>query len=171
MLDFYLYEIKISMQVKKNPIKMSHFPKLNFPDFAFRLRSCDGADRIWDDIRKMWLVFTPEEWVRRHVVRWLVEAQGVTPQMIVQEHPVCVQGQPQRADIVVFGSDTQPLLLVECKEPGVEISNEVYAQAVRYNAVLGAGYIMITNGLRHYIYKADGDGGYSPLKIFPDLKW
>lgn len=169
MLDFYLYERKISTQVKKNPVKMSHFPKLNFPDYSFRLQSRDGADRVWDDIRKLWLVLTPEEWVRRHVINWLVAEQGVTPQMIVQEFPVNVQGQPQRADVVVFGRDGSPLLLVECKEPGIEISGEVYAQAVRYNAVIRARYMMITNGLRHYVYEGDGTGGYIPLRAFPDL--
>lgn len=169
VLDFYLYEGKISTQVKKNPVKMSHFPKLNFPDYSFRLKSCDGADKVWDDIRKVWLVLTPEEWVRRHAVCWLVKERGVMPQMIAQEYPVDVYGQPQRADVVVFGRDSLPMLLVECKEPGVGMSGEVYAQAVRYNAVLGARYIMITNGLRHYVYAGDGNGGYTPLKIFPDL--
>ncbi len=149
---------------------MSLYPQLNFPRYSFRLRSCGGTNRIWDDIRKVWLVLTPEEWVRRHVVRWLVEERGVTPQLIVQEHPVDVNGQPQRADVVVFGtSDARPLLLVECKEPGVRISQDVYAQAVRYNAFLKARYIMMTNGLRHYIYEMGADGSYSMLTEFPDL--
>lgn len=148
---------------------MGSYPQLNFPVYSFRLRSSDGVDSIWDDIRKAWLVLTPEEWVRRHVVRWLVETRGVTPQLIAQEYPVDVYGQRQRADVVVFGKDMQPLLLIECKEPGIDISPEVYAQAVRYNAVVGACYIMITNGLKHYVYGQNDTGGYASLKTLPDL--
>lgn len=149
---------------------MNRYPQLNFPSYRFRLRMCEGKNRIWDDIRMMWLVLTPEEWVRRHVVRWLALEHGITPQMIVQECPVDVHGQPQRADVVVFGRDARPLLLVECKEPNIEISQEVYAQAVRYNAVLGAVCIMITNGFDHYLYERNADGGYSPTNIFPDVR-
>ena len=81
-----------------------------------------------------------------------------------------VNSTAQRADIVVFGSDGQPLLLVECKAPDVAIDNEVLAQALRYNAVLGARYVMLTSGIDHYIYEVSPNGGYLPLKDFPDLK-
>ena len=148
---------------------MSLLPKLNFPDYSFRLQSRDGVDLVWVGIRKLWLVLTPEEWVRRHAVSWLIAEHGVIPQMIVQEFSVNVNGQPQRADLVVFGRDAVPLLLVECKEPGVKVDSGVYAQAVRYNAVIGAKYMMITNGLSHYVYEGNGTGGYDPLKVFPEL--
>lgn len=148
---------------------MSSYPQLNFPAYSFRLRSEAGVDKVWDEVRRMWLVLTPEEWVRRHAVRWLIEQHGVAPQLIVQEYPVCVQGQPQRADIVVFGRQAEPLILVECKEPRVEIDAAVYAQAVRYNAVVGARYVMLTNGLKHYLYQRDSVDGYSPLSTLPDL--
>lgn len=144
------------------------YPKLNFPQYAFRMRSFAGSNKVWDELRRVWLVLTPEEWVRRHVVRWLTDS-GVLPVMIVQEYPVCVQGQPQRADIVVFGKDARPFLLVECKEPKVDMTGSVYAQAVRYNAVVGARYIMLTNGLKHSLYECSGDGEYVPVRDFANL--
>jgi type I site-specific restriction endonuclease len=110
-------------------------------------------------------VLTPEEWVRRHVLGFL----GVEAARISQEHPVVVNGTAQRADIVVFGSDGRPLVLVECKAPGVAVSDAVLAQAFRYNAVLGARYVMLTNGLDHYIYEVTPDGKYAALKEFPAL--
>ena len=45
---------------------------------------------------------------------------------------------------------------------------DVLAQAVRYNSVLGARYIILTNGLRHYCCECR-DGGYVQLDGFPDL--
>ncbi|MBQ5393868.1 MAG: type I restriction enzyme HsdR N-terminal domain-containing protein, partial [Alistipes sp.] len=40
--------------------------------------------------------------------------------------------------------------------------------AVRYNAILGARYLVLTNGLRHYCYE-QADGSYRPLAAFPML--
>lgn len=147
-----------------------NWPKLNFPAFRFRVSEAGGQLRVWDELRGAWLVLTPEEWVRRHVVRVLTERMEVPERLISQEYPVCVQGMSQRADVVVCGRDGGPLMLVECKAPGVEVDAKVYAQAVRYNAVVGARYIMITNGLRHFVYEARGDGEYARLDIMPELK-
>ena len=148
---------------------MTAYPQLNFPRYKFRVRREGVTDKIWDEIRHTWLVLTPEEWVRRHVIHWLVDMHGVSPQMIVQEYPVCVQGQPQRADIVVFGNTAQALLLVECKGPHIEIDQAVYAQAVRYNAVVSARWILISNGLRHMLFEKQPDGSYRPCKELPQL--
>ena len=125
---------------------------------------------MWDAVRGRGLVLTGEEWVRRHVLAMLVERAGVSSARIAQEYPVEVNGQAQRADIVVFGRDGRPLMVVECKAPGVAVSDAVLAQAFRYNAVLGARHVMLTNGLDHYIYKVTAGGEYLPLKDFPDLK-
>ena len=95
---------------------------------------------------------------------------GMPAAGIAQEYPVEVNGSVQRADIVVFGAGGQPLLLVECKAPEVAIDNSVLAQAFRYNAVLGARYVMLTSGLDHYIYEVSPESGeYIPLKEFPEL--
>ena len=94
-----------------------------------------------------WLILTPEEWVRRHVVGYLVECKGVPPTSIREEYPVELNGQPQRADIVVFGPDAKPALLVECKAPEVAVDSEVVSQAVRYNSIVRAPTLMVTNGL------------------------
>lgn len=143
---------------------------LNFPAYRFRICLRGGAEHIWDPLRGAWLRCTPEEWVRQHVVRWLCEAQGVAGQHIVQEYPVCLSGTAQRADVVVARPGRSgPLLLAECKAPGVGIDAAALAQAVRYNSVVGARYLMLTDGLKHYFYGPDGAGGYMALSAPPDL--
>ncbi len=129
-----------------------NLPRLNFPVYRFRVR---GA-QIWDELRGKWVKLSPEEWVRQHVVRWLVDERGVVAQYIVQEYPVDISGTAQRADIVVFDAQAQPVLLVECKAPGVAIDRGVLDQAVRYNSVVGAREIMLTNGLEHRFYQKEG---------------
>lgn len=148
---------------------MNKLPKLNFPQFGFKITTDNQTLSVWDSVRKGWYVLTPEEWVRQHMMRYFVELQSVPATLIVAEHPVLVQGMAQRADIVVFGRDSEPIVLVECKAHTVSIDNVVFAQAVRYNAVVGAQYIMLTNGLRHYCYKKNEIGEYVALDRFPDF--
>ena len=81
---------------------------------------------------------------------------------------MALNGQPQRATVVVVGDQAEPLLLAECKAPGIPVGRQTLAQAVRYNSVLGARYIILTNGLRHYCCECR-DGEYVQLDGFPDL--
>ncbi len=154
---------------------MDSLPRLNFPEYRFRLRSGNGGYQVWDVLRGMWLVLTPEEWVRQHLIRFLSEQMGAVPQYISQEYPVSLGGMSQRADIVVFGQDGKPCLLAECKSSDVAleeagVARNVLAQAVRYNSVVHARYVLLTNGRRHLCFEwIAPTGRYVPLDGFPDL--
>ena len=147
---------------------MQQPPKLIFPSADLRLRSTTRGREVWCETRRQWLVLTPEEWVRRHLVAWLVAEQGVPPMSIVEEYPVLLNGQPQRAEVVVVGRDAHPLLLAECKAPEVKIDQSVLDQAARYNAVLGARYLLLTNGLKLFLYELTA-AGYRAIKQLPPL--
>lgn len=159
------------MKDEKQDTIPANLPRLNFPAARFRVSRSDGRQaRIWDALRGCWLVLTPEEWVRRHLIAFLTEKLGVPAARISQECPVCIQGMDQRADVVVYGKDGSPLLLAECKAAKVGAGAEAMAQAVRYNTVLKARYLLVTDGIKHFIYQSDGQGGYSALDRFPDLR-
>ncbi|MCC8035403.1 MAG: type I restriction enzyme HsdR N-terminal domain-containing protein [Rikenellaceae bacterium] len=151
--------------------EVKRFPKLNLPPCSLRVSKDprSGALRIWDKTRSIWLVLTPEEWVRRHVVEYLTNGAGVPEKFISHEYSVTVSGMAQRADIVVTGRDGSPLLLVECKAPGIGIDKSVYAQAVRYNHIVGAKFILLTNGLTHCVLCNDSKGNYLRESALPDL--
>lgn len=123
--------------------------------------------QIWDALRRAWLKLTPEEWVRQHLIQYLIEECGALPTSIVSEFPVALGGRQQRADIVVHGPDGKPLMLAECKAPEITIDRNVFAQAVRYNSVVGARYIVVTNGMWHGIRELTPDGKYKALEEFP----
>ena len=148
---------------------MSDFPKLKFPAVVLTLHEKEGKTYIPDRVRGGYLVLTPEEWVRRHVIEYLISWCGVELQRVVTEYPVLLNGQPQRADIVVVGRDGTPQLLVECKAADVKISQDVLDQAVRYNSVVGAQYIMLTNGMDLFCFERSNDGIYHKLNSFPQL--
>ena len=142
-------------------------PALHFPQVQLHGRLRNGRPEVWDALRRSYLVLTPEEWVRQHLIGYLVAHCGVQPLRIVQEYPVPLNGQPQRADVVVVDDAARPLLLAECKAPDVKIDRTTFSQAVRYNSVLGARYVVLTNGLTHYCCELH-DGAYRPLQGFPD---
>lgn len=149
-------------------MSMPSLPKLNFPAIRLRARRRGETVEVWDDLRGIYLVLTPEEWVRRHLVGYLVAHCGVQPKRIVQEYAVALNGQPQRADVVVVDDHAQPLLVAECKAPEIPIDGRTFSQAVRYNSVLGARYVVLTNGRVHYCCEYR-DGKYVQLKGFPDF--
>ena len=147
---------------------MNNYPKLKFPAIRLRASRCGDEVRVWDGVRGKFLVLTPEEWVRRHLIEFLIVHRGVAPHSIVQEYAVPLNDTAQRADVVVVGADARPQMLVECKAPDVKIDGGVFAQAVRYNSVVGARYVVLTNGLTHYCYELT-DGNYRQLSEFPTL--
>lgn len=148
---------------------MQHLPKLNFPAINLRARQTNGRVEVWNELRGQYLVLTPEEWVRRHLVAFLIEKCGAQPRRIVEEYPVLLNQQPQRADVVVVDDDAKPFLLAECKAPEVKITEQTLSQAVRYHSVLGAKYILLTNGLSHYCYRVADDGTLETMRSFPQL--
>lgn len=139
--------------------------KLIFPAISPRMKEVDDEKYIWDSLRKKWLLLTPEEWVRRHTIAWLVAHKGIPELRISQEYPVNVNGQRQRADIVVIDESAKPYLLVECKAPEITIDNEVAMQAMRYNAIVGARYVVLTNGKKIFCYE-HSNGQYRPVTNF-----
>ena len=144
---------------------MSEEVKLAFPAISSPIKECEDGKLIWDSLRRKWLVLTPEEWVRQHVIGWLVGEKHIPELRISQEYPVNINGQHQRADIVVIDERAQPHILVECKAPEVAIDNEVVMQAIRYNSVVKARYIVLTNGLKLYCFE-HADGQYRAVKEF-----
>ena len=152
---------------------MQEFAKLIFPRPQLRLKEDAKGCLVWSETRRQWLVLTPEEWVRRHLVEYLIGHCGAALRSIVEEYPVDINSMSQRADVVVLNTESQPLLLAECKSTDVNLDrretlSEVFAQATRYNAMVKARYIIITNGLRHFCYEAT-ESGYVSLSTFPRL--
>ena len=152
---------------------MKSTPKLNFPSINLRAIEDSGRTLIYDRIRSAYIVLTPEEWVRRHLVEFLISHCHAAVQSIVEEYPVALNTMNQRADVVVMGNDAKPLLVAECKAPEIDFGNktilqEVFFQATRYNAIIGARYVILTNGLQHFCYEST-PSGYIPLAKFPLL--
>lgn len=103
---------------------------------------------IWDPLRKKEVALTPEEEVRQWCIGVLNGSLGVPLHMMMSEASFKLGEKKFRADILVYDRNLRPIVVVECKRPEVELSNDVLDQAIRYNMVLDVRYILITNGKR-----------------------
>lgn len=129
--------------------------KLNFPEYNFRFKSNNNNILIFDEIRKKFIVLTPEEWVRQHLVKYLLEEFKYPKSLINVEKQLKLNNTLKRYDVVVYRNDGSIFLLVECKAPSIPISQLTFDQIARYNLSLDASYLMISNGLEHYYCQMD----------------
>lgn len=112
---------------------------------------------VWDPLRKKEVALTPEERVRQWCINVLATQMQVPMHMMMSEAGFKLGQKQYRADILVYDRKTQPLMVVECKRPEVELTQEVLDQAVRYNMVLNVRYMIITNGTRTFICQRQGE--------------
>ncbi len=129
--------------------------KLNLPEYPTKTRTSGGQLQIFDEIRKKYIALIPEEWVRQHFINYLIVDRKFPKGLIIVEYPMEINKVKHRADIVVFSSQGKPLVVVECKAPEVQISQSVIQQISRYNILLKAPILILTNGLVHFCVKID----------------
>ncbi len=128
--------------------------KLNLPSYDFKItRKQNSKLMIFDPYRKINIQLTPEEWVRQHILKYLIEERGFPPSLISVESGIRVNRFLRRYDALVYSRNRQPLLLIECKAPAVKISQKTFDQIVLYNRSIKAMYLLITNGMNHFCCK------------------
>ena len=110
-------------------------------------------EQVWDPLRKKFVALTPEEKVRQWFIGVLRDSAQVPVHMMMSEVALKFGDKPYRADILVYGRDTAPLMVVECKREDIQLDREVLEQALRYNLALGVKYIIITNGRKTFGFK------------------
>jgi len=144
--------------------------ELNLPSYSFRLKE-EGNNKklIFDEFRKIWIVLTPEEWVRQHFVKYLVSEKGYPEGLIGIEVTFKMNSLTRRADVLVYNRVGNPVLIVECKAPDVRIDNRVFDQIVEYNFKFKLNYLVVTNGIKHYACTLGGGDvpEYEFLKSIP----
>lgn len=139
---------------------------VQYPEPQFRMKNENGKQYIFDSIRKVWLLLTEEEWVRQNFVNYLVNKLKYPSTVIALEKEICLNDLKKRFDILVYNNDHKPWMLVECKEPYVNLNDEVLQQVLRYNISVPVEYIVITNGKATVGWRREGQ--LRLLKQMPD---
>jgi len=144
---------------------------LNFPKFSFRFKNSENKLFIFDVIRKKFVVLQPEEWVRQHCVKFLIEEKNYPTSLINVEKELKVNDLRKRYDIVVFNPNGSIHIIVECKSHKIKIDQTTFDQIARYNLTLNASYLMVTNGINHYYCSMDlEEQRYKFLQDIPEYK-
>lgn len=132
---------------------------LNLPKAPLKIIKKKDEYYVFCIIRKKSLLITPEEWVRQHILHFLVNENNIPIERIASEATIKVNTMTRRCDIVVFDNFALPNLIVECKAPDVPLNDAVIHQVSAYNKTLQVDYLMLSNGIEHLYYKIDKENG------------
>jgi hypothetical protein len=127
-----------------------------FGAYDFKVKELDGKKVIFDIARKKWVVLTSEEWVRQHILHYLVADKKYPTSLIAVERGIELNGTQKRFDLVVFSNSGQPKMIVECKAPEETLNEKVFEQIARYNLSLKVDYLWVTNGALNFVSQLKG---------------
>lgn len=117
------------------------------------LRRVNVNKQIYCRVRKRWLKFSAEEFVRQAFISTLIHVYKVPAGSIQVEREMALHHVHFRFDVVVFKPNTKPWLLAELKAPDVVLNESTLHQALRYNLVLQSPWLLLSNGISEYVYK------------------
>lgn len=144
---------------------------LNLPSYAIKIRKEDDHEQILDVLRRKYVALTPEEWVRQHFIHYLIEHKHYPATLLANEVKLKVGDKVLRADSVLYSTTLQPRMIIEYKAPHISITQKTFDQISTYNLLLHADYLMVSNGLQHYVCKMDyARQSYVFLEDIPDYQ-
>lgn len=135
-----------------------------------RVKIVEGKRQIYDELRKKYVPCTPEEEVRQHFIQYLVKQRGYPRSLLRAESGIQHNKLSKRYDLLGYNRQGEPFLLVECKAPGVKISQKVFNQVAVYNQEIQAKHLVVTNGNQTYCCSINlNEGKYQFLEAIPNL--
>lgn len=143
------------------------YPALNLPPAQLKLSKEQETFFVWCIVRRKKLLLTPEEWVRQHVIHYLIHYKNTPIERINSEHLLKINGQNRRCDVVVTDAFGNAKLIVECKAPEINLDEKVFLQTSNYIQKSKAAFFWMTNGMNHVIVECSKPDAY--LEDLPDL--
>lgn len=137
-----------------------------FGTYNFRTEDREGGQFIFDEVRRKFVALTPEEWVRQHILHYLIHDKQFPRSLIAVERGIELNGLQKRFDVVVFANDGLPKMIIECKAPEELLNEKVFEQIARYNLSLRVDYLWVTNGANNFCCRLKD--GIELLEHVPD---
>ncbi|MFI5172091.1 MAG: type I restriction enzyme HsdR N-terminal domain-containing protein [Chitinophagales bacterium] len=128
---------------------------IQFSKYDLNIKTEKETSFIFDIIRKKFVVLTPEEWVRQHIVHYLINDHLFPKALISVEKKLVLNDLIKRTDIVLYNRKAKPVLIIECKSEAVNISQKTFEQIARYNLKLNVPYLWVSNGKTNHLCKID----------------
>ena len=130
-------------------------PQLMLPKAVLKIKLVEGTTQVFDVVRKKYFVLTPEEWVRQHFIHFLNTKKAYPLGLMRVEKIIKYNNLRTRADIVLYNTEGNPKMIVECKAPNVRITQNSFNQIAKYNFQLMVDFLVVTNGVQHFCCKMD----------------
>jgi len=131
------------------------FQPLNLPLAHLKLTKKKSGNYVWCTLRKKYLRLSPEEWVRQHIIHFLISYKNFPSGLIASEYAIKYNELSRRCDLVVFDVLGVPKMIVECKSPEVALTEHVFHQIAHYNFTLNVDWLFVSNGIDHVICNID----------------
>ncbi|MFO7869025.1 MAG: type I restriction enzyme HsdR N-terminal domain-containing protein [Bacteroidales bacterium] len=145
--------------------------KLSLPQYNLSLKKIQNKLYVFDILRKKFVRLTPEEWVRQHMIHYLIHEKKYPRSLMNSEVGLEVYSLQKRADILSYDTTGKPLVLVECKSPDVSITQMVFEQIAHYNIAMKAPFLVVTNGIDSFVCHIDFDKKkYTFLSTIPEYE-
>lgn len=118
---------------------------IQFPEYEPQIKTVDQKPQIWCLVRKKWIAFTKEEWVRQNWLNYLIEVMKYPGSLVAVEKEIHLGELKKRVDILVY-KNSAPWILIECKEQDVALSEQTIQQILTYQTVIQSGILIVSNG-------------------------
>lgn len=126
-------------------------------NLQLNIKTEENTRKVWDIVRKKWIVLTPEEYVRQALLHYFTNTMQYPVGLIAVEKQVKYGSLIKRYDIVVHNRQQQPWLLVECKAPEIAISQSTLQQLLQYHSQIPCPYWLLSNGIESHCARVQGE--------------
>jgi hypothetical protein len=120
--------------------------KIDYPPYQPKIKKEQDKEFIFDDVRKQWIMLTPEEWVRQNFLQYLIQIKKYPASLIAVEKELKLGELKKRTDVIVYNTNSQPWLMIECKAMSEPLNEKVLQQILRYHITIPVPFLAITNG-------------------------
>lgn len=143
--------------------------KIEFPKGKILTQQLEGINEIFDAVRKKWVVLSPEEWVRQNILQYLLVIKKYPRALMAVEKEIKLGELKKRCDIVIYNRQSEPWMIIECKEMNVVLSQKTIAQILRYHITLQSKFLIITNGSFSQGFEKR-EGKFVEINALPDFE-
>tara|TARA_B100000886_G_scaffold340109_1_gene307967 strand:- start:2755 stop:3204 length:450 start_codon:yes stop_codon:yes gene_type:complete len=132
----------------------------NLLKYNLKIELNNSKKYFFDKIRKKKVILTPEEWVRQSIIKHLISKLNYPEGLISLESLLKYNKLTKRSDILVKSRNgIENYLLVECKSFKIKLNESHLSQVSIYNNVYSSKYVMITNGIDHFVISIKDESG------------
>ncbi|TSJ81412.1 MAG: type I restriction enzyme HsdR N-terminal domain-containing protein [Candidatus Cardinium sp.] len=132
---------------------------LALPSFDYKTKQTLDKTYILDLVRKKYVLLTPEEWVRQHMLHYLIHYLSYPKGLCRLEKRIYGAARYYRPDIILCDKFGVAKMVVECKAPHIPLTNETLGQMMQYNRQLAVDYLVVTNGINHFCWEWEKSSG------------